>query len=119
MRTGHFFPVTQRYRVIHISSCSARMANSCTRSAPTNLRTATPTTSHALRVSWRPTAPRTPPGKPEAVLTCNRSQALDDLHAPLRRPLTMVSYVLPLAMVEVREYLDGVDAVRLPLGLTA
>ena len=31
----------------------------------------------------------------------------------------MVSYVLPLAMVEVREYLDWVDAVRLPLGLTA
>src|SRR6266480_1885232 len=96
MRTGHFFPVTQRYRVIHTSSCSARMANSCTRSAPTNLRTATPTTSRALRVSWRPTAPLTPPSKPEAVLTCNRSQALDDLHAPLRRAEMVAKRALPL-----------------------
>src|SRR6266576_3768107 len=76
MRTGHFFTVTQRYRVIHTSSCSARMANSCTRSAPTNLRTATPTTSRALRVSWRPTAPVTPPSKPEAVLYLELASAM-------------------------------------------
>jgi len=36
-------------------------------------------------------------------------------HRPLKQSLTMVPYVLPLAMVEVREYLDGADAVRMRL----